>query len=194
MELSTPLETLTFGIHTRSNCTLCNRKRTQLYTPDFNQPHVYTRACSGTSLLSEAIKLDEDGPNATHVEFWDPKTNPFIGARSKGGVQERPADYCKVNWDRRYATPCTQEQADGVLADARAHIGQKYDYKAILGIFLRNNLHSDGKEICSEFWTSVMQGRKFDVLNVDPQFVFKITPEMVHISPIFLRKCFYKVG
>src|SRR5487761_1745718 len=95
-----------------------------------------------------------------HVEI-ETGAGTWIGAHADGGVEERPADYCKPTWERRYSIPCSQTQADLAMAYARSKIGTPYAFEDIFGLALHNrNLGGKHAEICSMFaLTAALRGR-----------------------------------
>ena len=137
-----------------------------------------------------------------HFEFGTPDET-WLGARAEGGVQERFATYCTPIRERRYARTVTDEQLSLIMSRARAKVGTKYDFMDIAGLLLHNrwlSLHPTDKEICSMYGTemllSIYQAR--DLLNVLPNFTPLITPEMLHLSPLWVEsdlcKCIYSLG
>ena len=156
------------------------------------QPYVKVRFVSESGFISDAIKAVSRSPEISHVEFITPEGN-YLGARSEGGVQERKADYCKPSWERRYAIPTLAETASEVLVQGRSKIGTKYDFSDILGLMFQNSsIHNPSKEICSEFVYSILNAQGFHCLNVLEDRGYLITPEMVHLSPMFIGRCYYE--
>lgn len=126
-----------------------------------------------------------------HAEIQT-ETGTYIGAHDDGGVEERPADYCKPTRERRYSIPCSQTQLDRIMAYARSKIGTPYDFKDILGLLFHDRkLDSKGHDICSVFvLVSAMQGN-INMLNVQEGYTYLVTPEMLHLSPLLIGNCTY---
>jgi hypothetical protein len=129
----------------------------------------------------------------SHAEI-ETETGTFIGAHSDGGIEERPADYCKPTRERRYSIPCTQAQVDRIMLYARSKIGTKYNFADIVGLLFHDRkLNSSGKDICSVFvLVSAMQGN-IHMLNVQEGFTYLVTPEMLHLSPLLIGNCTYEM-
>lgn len=154
-------------------------------------PHVYLRFIAQPRFISEAIRYLTNS-KVSHVELGDGLTNPtWIGAHAGIGVQELPYNYCIPSWERRYAIPCTEEQASGVIADARSCIGMKYNYKDILGLFLHVRITSQQRAECAQFVTGRLQARGIQPLNTLPDYDFLITPEILHTSSLLIGRCTY---
>lgn len=122
----------------------------------------------------------------SHVEFGTPK-GTWIGAHIHGGIQERPADYCKPVLEYVYDVPCTPAQARKHLAWMRSQIGTKYNVKDIIGLMFQcRTLTKPHAYICSQFYADGML-RIFGperFLNVQQEWTYRITPETGHLSPL----------
>ena len=126
-----------------------------------------------------------------HVEFGT-RDNTWIGAHHGTGVQERAFGYCIPTLDWRYDLPCTDKQYEGVIADSRALIGTRYDDLGILGLLVHDrSIYAQHRVICSQFVTDRLQARGIELLNVLPEFTHLITPEVVHLSPLFIGRRTY---
>jgi len=123
-----------------------------------------------------------------HAEFGTPE-GTWIGAHSDGGIQERPADYCKPTWEWVYQIPCTAKQAADLLAHARAQIGTPYNFVDIAGLFLHvRRMTSKSRMICSHFCFFELDRVGIKMLNVLPTFAFLVTPETLHLSPVLIGR------
>jgi hypothetical protein len=124
----------------------------------------------------------------SHVEFGTP-AGTWIGAHIGDGIQERPANYCTPKLEFVYEIPCTIYQERLLLASARGKIGTKYNTLDILGLLFQiRSLRSSKRDICSQFCTGELL-RVFGaakVLNVLESWDYRITPETLHLSPIFV--------
>ena len=127
----------------------------------------------------------------SHAELGT-ETGTWIGAHDVGGVQERPADYYKATFERRYAIPVTDEQYAAAMVYARSKIGAKYDFEDILGLLIHKDLSTQGAEICSMFVFQTLLAAGIQPLNVLGQYSNLVTPDTLHLSPIFIGKCYFQ--
>lgn len=126
----------------------------------------------------------------SHVEFGTP-SGTWIGAHIGDGIQERAANYCNPIREFVYDLPCTDDEAVRALALMRSKIGTKYNVKDIVGLLFEvRSLRSPHRYICSQFVTEGLLevfGAPL-VLNVLPEWAYRITPETLHLSPIFVGR------
>ena len=144
------------------------------------------RFVTETDIISQSVAWFQGGSLWSHVEFILPD-GTFLGARASGGIQIRAADYIKPNKikrQREYAIPISEDSLESILSFGLSQIGKSYDFTDILGIAAHTSWHNSNEWICSEFVTACCLKGGLILLNVEPEFVFKITPEMVHLSPI----------
>lgn len=131
-----------------------------------------------------------------HVEFGTPE-GTWIGARDQGGVQERAADYCSPVREYVYEIPSTDEEQIDLLAWARAKIGTPYNFEDIAGLALQvRALNNPKEDICSEF-CCVGLLKTFGaerVLNVLENWAYRVTPETLHLSPLFVGNLLRRSG
>jgi hypothetical protein len=129
-----------------------------------------------------------------HVEI-ETETGTYIGAHFDGGIQERPADYCKPTRERRYSIPCSQTQLDLIMASARADIGTPYNFRGILGLALHSRKFNDPhRAFCSEFALEKSEVGRVWMLNTAPGWEYLITPEILHTSLALRGNCTYSFG
>ena len=150
---------------------------------------IIVRFIKGEGFVSDGIAFVTNSI-FSHVEFGTPE-GTWIGAHDDGGIQERPADYCAPTRDYRYSIPCTPTLEAKFLAAMRADIGTKYNVADIVGLLLHDrNLNNPATAICSEWVTSKLVGffGADQVLNVLPNRTFLISPETLHLSPIFVGR------
>lgn len=156
---------------------------------------IRVRFITTDSFVSAAIRK-LTGSLFSHVEIGTPE-GTWIGAHIEDGIQNRPANYCNPTREYVYDIPCLDWQAGALLGWARKQIGTKYNVKTIVGIALgARSLTSPSKFICSQFVADgliLSLGAK-DVLNVLPQWTYRITPETLHLSPIFVGNLTRKSG
>ena len=147
------------------------------------------RFIRGTGFVSDVI-AHLTGSLFSHVEFGTPE-GTWIGAHIGGGIQERPANYCKPAREYIYEIPCTAKQQTDALTWMRGQIGTKYNVRDIVGLALQvRSLRSPHEYICSQFCCDGLL-RFFGaaaVLNVLPEWVYRITPETLHLSPILVGR------
>jgi hypothetical protein len=127
-----------------------------------------------------------------HTEALSRDGQAWIGARAGTGVQARPLDWCHPIRERRYAVPVTQEQYDAAMTWLEAKVGCPYDYRDIIGLALHRRIYAKQRVICSALmllW--LMEGAGLLPLNCLSSFAFLVTPETLHLSPIFIGKCVY---
>lgn len=150
--------------------------------------HIRVRFVASPGFVGGAIRA-LTGSLFQHVEFGTDK-GTWIGAHVGDGIQERPAGYYpKLTREYVYDIPCEGWQAEALLKWARSKIGTKYNTLDIVGLmFQARGLRSPQRYICSQFCTDGLlaifgAGR---VLNVAEDWTYRITPETLHLSPIFV--------
>lgn len=154
-----------------------------------SSPCIRVRFVANDTFVSKAIRR-LTGSLFSHVEFGTPQ-GTWIGALAGSGIQERPADYCRPSLAYVYEIPCTQAQQHLALKRMRARIGTKYNYSDIVGLlFQARRMTSPSRLICSQFCTEgllyVFGAQR--VLNVQPEWAYRITPETLHLSPVFVGR------
>ena len=158
------------------------------------RPVIEVRFIKGAGLVSDIIAFDTNS-HFSHVEFGTPE-GTWIGAHLDGGVQERAADYCDPVRDYRYEIPLASDDAmNRWLTQIRADVGTRYNVEDIAGLLLHDRALNDTHAvICSEWATQKLiecLGAP-KVLNVLPLRAYLITPEMLHLSPIFVGRMTYR--
>ena len=157
-----------------------------LYDP---QEFLLVRFITQSDFVSDDIRFITHTPKAgpSHAEMGT-KQGTWIGAHAKGGVQERAANYCTPTWERQYKIPVTPAQYEAAMEFLRSQIGKPYDFRDICGIFFDRDWHTAGAWICSELVLVAMQHASLDVLNVQSEFCYRIDPERLHLSPLFIGR------
>jgi hypothetical protein len=109
------------------------------------------RFCTWHSASSKLITLFEDGFWATHVETVMPDGR-WLGARFKGGVLARPANYDhdKVSKQVFVEIPCTEHQAELYYEFMERQLNKPYDVTGIIGILFQRNWRERAAWFCSE--------------------------------------------
>lgn len=156
---------------------------------------IQVRFIATDGLISGIIRK-VTGSLFSHVEFGTPE-GTWIGARFQGGVEERPANYCKPTREYIYDIPATDAQAKMALAWMRSKIGTKYNTRDIAGLMLQaRSLRSPNRLICSQFYAEgmlrIFGAERF--LNVASGWEYRITPEMGHLSPMLVGHLVKRIG
>lgn len=107
----------------------------------------------GTSLLSKAIMFDT-GSLYSHVESVTPD-GKYLGALDVGGVAARPNDYDKGGFSAELFVdlPADDDMTNKFYTQSLSHVGEAYDFDAIVGFVSHLNFHKKGAVICSAFQT-----------------------------------------
>ena len=86
----------------------------------------------------------------SHVEAVTPD-GFYLGAHLDGGTQKRPKDYDagKFSHELFLTLEATEAQATTFYKFLDGHIGEPYDWKAILGFLLPHHEHTPNHAICS---------------------------------------------
>jgi hypothetical protein len=157
-------------------------------------PFITVRFIANHTFLSWSIRR-LTGSLFSHVELGTPE-GTWIGALADG-IKERPANYCNPFREYVYHIPCTQSALTHLLSTARMRIGTPYNKMDIVGLALGlRRLVGKKGEICSWFGTQeLIDAFGADrVLNVLPGWEYRITPETLHLSPIFVGNLFSRKG
>ena len=134
-----------------------------------------------------------------HTEAFNPEGGEhggWIGAHAGTGVQDRPFSWCMPTRERVYAVPVTAEQYEKAWTFLNAKVGTPYDYGDIVGLSLHNRRFGRGKKriICSALMVEFLMAAGLQPLNVIEGFEYLITPETLHLSPLFIGRCVKSVG
>jgi hypothetical protein len=126
-----------------------------------------------------------------HCEGLNRAGDAWVGAHAFTGIQARPLNWCTdLIWERRYAIPVTEEQYEAAMTFMESKIGMPYNYKGILGLLFRDRNATDRKRIdCSDFMLQWLWAAGQTVLNCRQGESWLITPETLHLSPLFIGKC-----
>lgn len=134
--------------------------------------------------------FSRSGSGFSHVDIVEPD-GTFLGARSDG-VKIRPANYTETSLERWYAIPFEDTVYHKMMDFAHAQLGKAYDFIDIFGLAGQNrDWHDPEKWICSELAAASMLAGGVLPLNVEPDLVYMITPEMLHLSPLLIGHCIY---
>ena len=147
------------------------------------------RFVTDDSLISKAIRLETKSLfSHTEIVLED---GSYLGAHQDGGVQIRPRDYMNPTLERRYAIPVSDDQLKTMLSFAQSQVGKPYDTTDIIGILLDFGWSRQGSWICSELVAATAEVGNLFMLNIQPGFTNRITPEMLHLSPYLIGHCYY---
>lgn len=143
-----------------------------------NEPGIVSRliAWSTDSLFCHTEGLGRDGKS-------------WVGAHAGTGVQARAYDWCKPTFERRYAILVTDEEYEQAMRFMDSKIGLPYNYVDIVGLAIHSRVGASEHElICSAFMLLWLQSAGLEPLNVSEPFAYLITPETLHLSPLFIGR------
>lgn len=159
------------------------------------KPHIIVRFITMDEIFSDAIRKIT-GSLFSHVEYGTPDFT-WIGSHDRGGVQERKFDYCNPTREYVYAIPCEEVILHAAVSWMRGSIGTPYNYRDIIGLlFQARTLTNPHRLICSQFVCEGLLnffGPK-RVLNVELNWTYRISPETLHLSPIFAGNLISRKG
>ncbi len=124
-----------------------------------------------------------------HVEVMNRTRDAWVGAHAFHGIEARPLAWAdrSLTWCREYDIPCTAAEYDRAMAYQEAAIGTPYNYAGCLGVFLHNRkLNTPGRKDCSEHVFELLSAAfHIPPLNVLRSWSWMVTPETLHLSPVF---------
>lgn len=147
-----------------------------------NEPGIVSKLLTWqtNSLCCHCEALSRDGKSS------------WIGAHAGSGVEARPIDWCKPTWERQYKIELADDDYERAMTYLEGMIGQPYNYKDIIGLGLHRRMGvSDHAIICSALMLVFMMRAGLQPLNCREGFGYLITPETLHLSPLFIGKCVY---
>ncbi len=111
----------------------------------------FVRDSAFTSTLIAAQEKTALPFTPSHVEALTPDGKFYIGAHIDGGVRARPVGYDQATMAHELllTLEATPAQDDAFHAFLRDHIGEPYDWKAIIGFLLPEHEHQTQHAICS---------------------------------------------
>ncbi|MDE2101613.1 MAG: hypothetical protein KGL39_30485 [Patescibacteria group bacterium] len=152
-------------------------------------PNLIIRFINSPGIISTLIDWETDSLFC-HTEALSRDGQHWIGAHAGTGVQARPLDWTTTTRDYRYALEVTEEQYEAAMAFLESKIGTPYDYLDIVGLLFKFRVHDPKQLICSAFMMEFLAAAGIQPLNCLPDFDYLITPETLHLSPIFIGKRF----
>jgi hypothetical protein len=131
-----------------------------------------------------------------HTEALSRDGRSWIGAHSGTGVEARPLAWCAPIRERSYALPVADEQYGHAMAWLESKVGTPYSYGDIVGLAVhRRRLGARShRVICSALMTELLMAAGLRPLNVAEGFEYLITPETLHLSPLFIGRCIHAIG
>lgn len=149
------------------------------------------RFVTSTDMVSRLIRLEAGVSmpyTPSHAEALSQDGRFYIGAHFEGGILRRPVGYDAASLmtlpdgsksERIVSLPCTPEQEAAFYAFVEKHVGESYDWKAILGFVAPDfHMHDFGHIFCSAFMT--------DGLRTCEWFRWPLTKPFHRISPDLL--------
>lgn len=105
---------------------------------------IYLRFTADRSIESHIIQFGTRWW-CSHVEFIDANSGITLGSRHRGGVQERPYDYCKPSREEWWEAPGIDE----AYVAAKQVIGSLYDTADGFSFVFSRDWHHPGRYTCS---------------------------------------------
>lgn len=148
------------------------------------------RFVTSTDLSSRLIRFQAGVSmpfTPSHAEALSQDGKSYIGAHIDGGIMRRPVGYDADTLmvlpdgsksERIISIPCTSEQEAAFYAFVEAHVGEPYDWMAILGFIATEvHLHDVGTIFCSAFMAGALRAKGCEI------FRWPLTVPFHHISP-----------
>lgn len=123
-----------------------------------------------------------------HCEILNRDGTAWIGAHAWTGVQARPLNWVKSSRKRCYAIPVDSSAYHAAQDWLENQVGLPYDYTGCLGILLHCRIHSKRGRDCSNLAIATMQHAGIQPLNTLADYDYLITPEVLHLSPLFIGR------
>ena len=108
----------------------------------------------------------------SHVEMVLPEG--YLGARLRGGVRVRSLNYTRPSKELLVHVNVTPDQEKKALAFARAQLGQKYDWLALVAFMLHSVKRNPKRWFCSELVTATLEIA--GVIPFNRERISRITP------------------
>lgn len=116
----------------------------------------------------------------SHVDVWTP--DGWLGARSDGGVQIRAWNYCDFKKEEIRVIELDAPTEAKIMTWLDDQRGKKYDYLALLGMPIRDDLDDRNRWFCSELIAAAFKQAGVPLLNAD--HLNRITPRDLYLSPL----------
>ena len=147
-------------------------------------PNIVIRFITCDTVVDALIRMRTEGP-VSHTELCLPD-GTFLGAQYPDGVQIRPAGYCRRTLDLRYSLEVTEARYNAGMSFLRAQIGKPYNTVTVFGDLLNEGWTDPGSWDCSQLMAVFLMHCGFVPLNVQMGYTPRITPSMLHLSPVFV--------
>lgn len=142
---------------------------------------VYILLYSGRSVISWAIRW-QTRSKFSHAAFQF--GDSIIESVEGIGVRQRFFESSDAN-AKRLAVELTEKQYYNLLTWAQSHIGEKYDWIAILRFLSRRSWYRDDTWFCSEFVFAGLESvGKLLFKNTEP---WEVSPGLIDRSPILIE-------
>lgn len=123
-----------------------------------------------------------------HTEALSRDGQSWIGAHAGTGVQARPLNWCKPTRELTYAIPVDDSQYEAAMFWLESKIGYPYDYEDIVGLAIHKRIFRKSSIICSTLMFVFITKTGIIPLNCLTNYSFLLTPETLHLAPIFIGK------
>ena len=154
-------------------------------------PNLTIRFIDGSDVISKLITWTTDSLWC-HTEALSRDEKHWIGAHAGTGIQARSLDWCNPIRERRYSIPVTDSQYEIAMTWLESKEGLPYDYVDIIGLAVHKRIGASNHEaICSAAMIELIMKTSLMPLNCLEGFSYMITPETLHLSPLFIGKCIY---
>lgn len=132
-----------------------------------------------------------------------PDEGGYLGAHAGDGIQFRALDYAVPTRERRYQYPISPRDAarnrttvealfEAFVVAAFKRVGTPYAYSDIAALLFHTRaLTPLTREICSEFGFLAPAEVGIFFLNAEVDYASLITPETLHLSPLWMGNCKY---
>jgi hypothetical protein len=118
----------------------------------------FVRSIGIASDLIVALEKTAMPFTASHVEAVTPD-GFYLGAHFEGGVRKRPKDYDAGQFSNELflTLAATDDQAAKFYTFLDGHVGEPYDWKAIIGFVIPEHEHTLNHAICSALITLALR-------------------------------------
>lgn len=128
-----------------------------------------------------------------HCEGKNRQGDAWVGAHAITGIEPRPLNWADEDliWCREYSIPVTNDEYDAAMVFMEKHVAARtpYNYRGVFGVFAHERNATDRRRVdCSDFMLQWLWAAHQTVLNVRPGESWMITPELLHLSPLFIGK------
>jgi hypothetical protein len=158
--------------------------------------------------ISKLIQYFEGGSDFCHCGFYfdaDEQAElgfdgPYAESHDTHGVGIYKDSFYvggnTVTRQRIYGLEVQDDQYDTIVAGIKARLGAPYDFEDIAGRLFHKDWHNEKGFDCSAFLIAMLWLGGVKLLNIDPIFQYKTTPEMAHLSNLLIGNLLphYSIG